>query len=101
MLPYAAAHDIGVLVYGPLAHGLLGGHLRAGATFPDGDWRAHSDVFTGESFARNLGAVAELEQPARDDQVLSRIDAIMADRRASGRTVAGKCLRSTREPARD
>ena len=27
ILPYAAANDIGVLVYGPLAHGLLGGHL--------------------------------------------------------------------------
>ena len=25
ILPYAAAHDIGVLVYGPLAHGLLSG----------------------------------------------------------------------------
>ena len=24
-LPYTAAHDIGVLVYGPLAHGLLAG----------------------------------------------------------------------------
>ncbi len=27
VLPYTAAHDIGVLVYGPLAHGLLGGRL--------------------------------------------------------------------------
>jgi aryl-alcohol dehydrogenase-like predicted oxidoreductase len=36
VLPYTAAHDIGVLVYGPLAHGLLGGHLRPGATFPTG-----------------------------------------------------------------
>jgi hypothetical protein len=27
VLPYTAANDIGVLVYGPLAHGLLGGHL--------------------------------------------------------------------------
>ena len=30
VLPYTAANDIGVLVYGPLAHGLLGGHLGAG-----------------------------------------------------------------------
>jgi aryl-alcohol dehydrogenase-like predicted oxidoreductase len=67
VLPYTAAHDIGVLVYGPLAHGLLGGHLRPGTTFPDGDWRANSDVFTGESFARNLRAVAELEKLARDE----------------------------------
>jgi aryl-alcohol dehydrogenase-like predicted oxidoreductase len=27
LLPYAAAHDIGVLAYGPLAHGLLGGAI--------------------------------------------------------------------------
>jgi hypothetical protein len=67
VLPYTAAHNIGVLVYGPLAHGLLGGHLRPGVTFPAGDWRASSDVFTGESFARNLRAVAELEALARDE----------------------------------
>ncbi len=66
VLPYTAEHNIGVLVYGPLAHGLLGGQLRPGATFPAGDWRANSDVFTGESFARNLRAVAELEKLARD-----------------------------------
>ena len=28
--PYTSAHDIGVLVYGPLAHGMLGGGLRPG-----------------------------------------------------------------------
>jgi aryl-alcohol dehydrogenase-like predicted oxidoreductase len=66
VLPYTAEHNIGVLVYGPVAHGLLGGQLRPGATFPAGDWRANSDVFTGESFARNLRAVAELEKLARE-----------------------------------
>ena len=67
VLPYTAAHDIGVLVYGPLAHGLLGGHLRPGTTFAEGDWRGQSEVFTGESFARNLSAVAALEKLARDE----------------------------------
>jgi aryl-alcohol dehydrogenase-like predicted oxidoreductase len=62
VLPYALAHDIGVLVYGPLAHGLLGGAMDAGTTFPDDDWRSGSDVFHGEAFERNLEVVRELQE---------------------------------------
>jgi aryl-alcohol dehydrogenase-like predicted oxidoreductase len=61
ILPYAAEHGIGVLVYGPMAHGLLGGRMTATTTFPPGDWRATSDVFRGESFRRNLRVVDELK----------------------------------------
>jgi aryl-alcohol dehydrogenase-like predicted oxidoreductase len=64
VLPYAAAHDIGVLVYGPLAHGLLSGRMGPDTTFSPGDWRASSDVFRGDSYRRNLAAVAELVQLA-------------------------------------
>jgi aryl-alcohol dehydrogenase-like predicted oxidoreductase len=64
LLPYAAAHDIGVLAYGPLAHGLLGGTITDAATFGPGDWRAHSSAFTGEGFARNLRVVASLRAVA-------------------------------------
>ena len=64
ILPFTTAHDIGVLVYGPLAHGLLGGRLTADVAFPPGDWRASSDVFRGEPFRRNLAAVAKLEELA-------------------------------------
>jgi aryl-alcohol dehydrogenase-like predicted oxidoreductase len=60
LLPYAKAHDIGVLAYGPLAHGLLGGAVTEATTFAAGDWRAHSPAFTGEGFARNLEVVAAL-----------------------------------------
>lgn len=60
LLPYAAAHDIGVLAYGPLAHGLLGGAITAATTFAFGDWRSHSAAFSGEGFARNLEVVAAL-----------------------------------------
>jgi aryl-alcohol dehydrogenase-like predicted oxidoreductase len=52
--PYAASHDLGVLVYGPLAHGLLGGRMTAATRFPADDWRGHSPAFTGERFRRNL-----------------------------------------------
>ena len=60
LLPYAAAHDIGVLAYGPLAHGLLGGTITEATTFGPSDWRAHSPAFTGAGFARNLQVVAAL-----------------------------------------
>jgi aryl-alcohol dehydrogenase-like predicted oxidoreductase len=60
LLPYAEAHDIGVLAYGPLAHGLLGGTVTEGTTFAAGDWRAHSPAFTGKGFARNLEVVGAL-----------------------------------------
>lgn len=66
VLPYTASHDIGVLVYGPLSHGLLGGRLRSDTVFAEGDWRAHSPVFQGAAFATNLAVVAELERLARD-----------------------------------
>jgi aryl-alcohol dehydrogenase-like predicted oxidoreductase len=66
LLPYAAAHDIGVLAYGPLAHGLLGGAITGTTTFVPGDWRAHSPAFTGAGFARNLKVVAALRAFAAD-----------------------------------
>jgi aryl-alcohol dehydrogenase-like predicted oxidoreductase len=63
-LPYAATNDIGVLVYGPLAHGLLGGRMTTGTTFPAEDWRSHSRDFQGDTFRRNLDVVARLKQLA-------------------------------------
>jgi len=71
VLPYAREQDIGVLVYGPLAHGLLTGAMDADTTFADDDWRSGSDLFEGEAFARNLQTVGELERiaSARDCSV--------------------------------
>ena len=48
ILPYCAAHDIGVLVYGPLAHGLLTGALDERTEFPPGDWRGDAPFFKGD-----------------------------------------------------
>jgi aryl-alcohol dehydrogenase-like predicted oxidoreductase len=60
VLPYTAAHDIGVLVYGPLAHGLLSGSLGPDTRFARDDWRSNSPMFQGETYARNLRVVAGL-----------------------------------------
>jgi aryl-alcohol dehydrogenase-like predicted oxidoreductase len=60
LLPFAAAHNISVLAYGPLAHGLLGGTFTETTTFGPADWRASSPAFTGPDFARNLQVAAAL-----------------------------------------
>jgi aryl-alcohol dehydrogenase-like predicted oxidoreductase len=66
VLPYCAEHDIGVLVYGPLAHGLLSGRMSPQTTFGPDDWRSHSTDFRGHPFAVNLAVVTELEAFAAD-----------------------------------
>jgi aryl-alcohol dehydrogenase-like predicted oxidoreductase len=60
VLPYCRTHNIGVLVYGPLAHGLLTGTLSEQTTFADDDWRSTSGVFSGDTFRRNLATVRAL-----------------------------------------
>jgi aryl-alcohol dehydrogenase-like predicted oxidoreductase len=66
LLPFCRQQGIGVLAYGPLAHGLLSGRLRADATFAPGDWRSVSPLFHGGPFRRNLEAVRALQWIAAD-----------------------------------
>jgi aryl-alcohol dehydrogenase-like predicted oxidoreductase len=66
LLPYCVGNEIGVLAYGPLAHGLLSGRLQVGKTFGPGDWRRASPIFRGEPFKRNLHVVRALEVIAGD-----------------------------------
>jgi len=62
VLPFAREHGIGVLVYGPLAHGLLTGRMTEATTFAADDWRSKSDLFVGEAFRRNLAVVRDLTE---------------------------------------
>src|SRR5881397_1637739 len=64
ILPYCQEHGIGVLVYGPLAHGLLGGGYTPQTTFASDDWRSRSPAFRGELFEGNLRVVARLRNLA-------------------------------------
>lgn len=66
VLPYCREHDIGILAYGPLAHGLLGGRMTGDTTFPENDWRRSSPLFQGDAFGRNLEIVRELERFAAE-----------------------------------
>jgi aryl-alcohol dehydrogenase-like predicted oxidoreductase len=69
VLPYCQDHDIGVLVYGPLAHGLLTGAMDPTTRFGADDWRSQSSDFTGETFQRNLAVVGALQRFAADRDV--------------------------------
>ncbi len=66
ILPYCQEHDIGVLVYGPLAHGLLTGAMGPETTFAEDDWRRVSPSLTGDSFHHNLDIVARLNEYAQE-----------------------------------
>ena len=64
IIPYVTEKDIGVLIYSPLAHGLLSGRLSE--EFDEGDWRATSHLFRGDAYRRNLAVVRDLERLARE-----------------------------------
>jgi aryl-alcohol dehydrogenase-like predicted oxidoreductase len=67
ILLYCWEHDIGVLAYGPLAHGLLTGAFDESTRFAPDDWRSQSPLFRGETFRRNLETVRELAQFAAEE----------------------------------
>ncbi len=67
VLPYTRAHDIGVLAYGPLAHGLLTGSMDEHTTFAPDDWRSTNPSFHGETFHHNLEKVRDLQRFAADE----------------------------------
>jgi aryl-alcohol dehydrogenase-like predicted oxidoreductase len=66
ILPYCREHDIGVLIYGALAHGLLTGTMDENTTFAADDWRSGAPFFKGDDFRRNLEVAGKLESFAQD-----------------------------------
>jgi aryl-alcohol dehydrogenase-like predicted oxidoreductase len=74
ILPYCQQHGIGVLVYGPLAHGLLGGSFTPQTTFAPDDWRSKSKDFHGEHFQRNVAVVEQLKGlAAREGMTIAQL----------------------------
>lgn len=68
ILPYARAHGIGVIVYSPMACGLLSGSMtveRVKGLAKD-DWRRKDPEFKGKKLARNLALAALLTEMGRD-----------------------------------
>lgn len=65
-LPWCADNGVGVIAYGPLAHGLLAGRMDEHTTFPADDWRGQSEFFTDEHYPARVAVVRELERIARE-----------------------------------
>jgi aryl-alcohol dehydrogenase-like predicted oxidoreductase len=55
MFPTAREIGVGVMAYGPMAHGLLTGTLARENTFDEQDWRRHGLLFGQRLFGPNLG----------------------------------------------
>lgn len=60
VLPWCQEHDVGVLIYAPLAHGLLTGAIHEDTDFARDDWRSISPLFSGEALKQNLEVVRQL-----------------------------------------
>jgi aryl-alcohol dehydrogenase-like predicted oxidoreductase len=62
ILPFALEHKIGVIVYSPMASGLLSGAMTREriAALPEDDWRKHSPNFQEPLLSRNLRLVEML-----------------------------------------
>lgn len=61
ILPYCQQHNIGVIVYSPMASGLLSGTMTKERieNMPEDDWRRNDEAFKGARLERNL-KLAEL-----------------------------------------
>jgi aryl-alcohol dehydrogenase-like predicted oxidoreductase len=62
VLPWCMDNDVGVLVYGPLAHGLLTGAIDEDTEFADDDWRSGSPQFSEGNLRQNLIVVRQLTE---------------------------------------
>lgn len=54
MFPVAQELGIGVMAYGPMAHGLLTGTMPRENAFDERDWRRHGNIFGQRLFGPNL-----------------------------------------------
>ena len=64
VLPYCYSNDIGVIVYSPMASGLLTGAMtrERAAKLPDSDWRGRDPEFREPKLSQNLALVERLRQ---------------------------------------
>lgn len=71
MFPAARELGMGIMAYGPMAHGLLTGAFTHETTFGDNDWRRTGvifgqELFTTEHFPSNLAVVEQLKELAAE-----------------------------------
>ena len=63
-LPYVAENNIGIIVYSPMASGLLSGKMTKERVenFPENDWRKRRDFFQEPQLSRNLALADKLKE---------------------------------------
>jgi aryl-alcohol dehydrogenase-like predicted oxidoreductase len=78
-LPWCVAHNTGVIVYSPMASGLLTGAFTAqrAKSLAKDDWRSRSEDFTGDGLVRNLG-LAEALKPIAERHAASTASVAIA-----------------------
>jgi aryl-alcohol dehydrogenase-like predicted oxidoreductase len=71
VLPYCEEHGIGVIVYSPMASGLLSGSMTRQriANLPADDWRSRSPSFREPELSRNLELVERLKRVGERHEV--------------------------------
>ena len=64
LLPYCRFHEIGVIVYSPMASGLLTGAMtrERAAKLPESDWRSRDPEFREPKLSQNLALVERLRE---------------------------------------
>src|SRR5258708_21847521 len=64
ILPYCRSNGLGVIVYSPMASGLLTGAMtqERAASVPDSDWRSRDVEFHEPRLSRNLALVERLRE---------------------------------------
>ncbi len=64
ILPYCRSNGLGVIVYSPMASGLLTGAMtrERAANLPDSDWRSRDVEFQEPKFSKNLALVERLRE---------------------------------------
>ena len=67
ILPYCLRQGVGVVVYSPMASGLLTGTMtrERAVRLPNNDWRSGDPDFTEPNLSRNLALVAVLRKIAK------------------------------------
>ncbi len=74
IFPYCIEHDIGVIVRGPLAMGILTGKFTPDWDFPDDDWRRRwqENPDERETFLQDLEKVERL-RPLAEDRTMAQL----------------------------
>ena len=74
VIPFCIQNNIGIMSYGPLAHGLLGGEFKRGDKLQDDDWRSRYALFEAPVFDMIMGIVDSLGPIAKSyDRTLAHL----------------------------